>query len=158
MSHRGENGDEGQQSTEGAGHSAVHPRERKKEEEKNKRKVQAKDISAQLQQKNSTLDAETAELRSHHFPHGVVLCPQFLDMKEGATIIQPLHLFLHTPDLQCGRRRRCPVTCGDGGRDTEDGTDAQEETPEDGPQFRDQIKLHHFAKLRVVAGGVRLKL
>lgn len=42
--------------------------------------------------------------------------------------------------------------------DVEDGADAQEEAPEDGPQLRDQVKLHHFAQVGVVAGSVRLKL
>lgn len=40
----------------------------------------------------------------------------------------------------------------------EDGTDAQEETPEDGPQLGDQVILHHFTELRVVAGSVGLEL
>lgn len=40
----------------------------------------------------------------------------------------------------------------------EDGTDAQEETPEDSPQLGDQIKLHHFTELRVVTGSMGLEL
>lgn len=40
----------------------------------------------------------------------------------------------------------------------EDGADAQEETPEDGPQLRDQVKLHHFTQMGVVARGMGLEL
>lgn len=40
----------------------------------------------------------------------------------------------------------------------EDGADAQEEAPEDGPQLRDQVKLHHLTQVGVVAGSVRLEL
>lgn len=40
----------------------------------------------------------------------------------------------------------------------EDGADAQEEAPEDGPQLRDQVELHHLAQVGVVAGGVGLEL
>lgn len=40
----------------------------------------------------------------------------------------------------------------------EDGADAQEETPEDGSQLRDQVKLHHFTQVGVIAGCMRLKL
>lgn len=40
----------------------------------------------------------------------------------------------------------------------EDETDAQEETPENGSQLGDQVKLHHFTELRVVTGSVRLEL
>lgn len=63
----------------------------------------------------------------------------------------------------------CPPTflgCGSpGGRslwmsssDVEDGANAQEEAPEDGPQLRDQVKLHHLTQVGVVAGRVRLEL
>lgn len=45
-----------------------------------------------------------------------------------------------------------------GSSDVEDGADAQEETPEDGPQLGDQVKLHHFTQVGVVAGGMGLKL
>lgn len=56
--------------------------------------------------------------------------------------------------------------CGSPGRralwmsssDVEDGADAQEEAPEDGPQLRDQVKLHHLTQVGVVAGSVRLEL
>lgn len=40
----------------------------------------------------------------------------------------------------------------------EDGADAQEEAPEDGPQLGDQVKLHHFTQVGVVAGGMGLEL
>lgn len=40
----------------------------------------------------------------------------------------------------------------------EDGTDAQEEAPEDGPQLGDQVILHHFTELGVVAGSMGLEL
>lgn len=40
----------------------------------------------------------------------------------------------------------------------EDGADAQEKAPEDGPQLRDQVKLHHFTQVGVVAGSVGLEL
>lgn len=43
-------------------------------------------------------------------------------------------------------------------RDVEDGADAQEEAPEDGPQLRDQVKLHHLTQVGVIAGSVRLEL
>lgn len=48
---------------------------------------------------------------------------------------------------------------GPGGRpvgssDLEDGADAQEEAPEDGPQLRDQIELHHFTQVGVVTGSM----
>lgn len=42
--------------------------------------------------------------------------------------------------------------------DVEDGADAQKEASEYGPQLRDQVKLHHLAKVGVVAGGVWLEL
>lgn len=45
-----------------------------------------------------------------------------------------------------------------GSSDVEDGADAQEEAPEDGPQLGDQVKLHHFTQVGVVAGGMGLKL
>lgn len=56
--------------------------------------------------------------------------------------------------------------CGSPGRralwmsssDVEDGADAQEEAPEDGPQLWDQVKLHHLTQVGVVAGSVRLEL
>lgn len=40
----------------------------------------------------------------------------------------------------------------------EDGADAQEEAPEDGPQLWDQVKLHHFTQVGVVAGSMGLEL
>lgn len=40
----------------------------------------------------------------------------------------------------------------------EDGADAQEEAPEDGPQLRDQVELHHFTQVGVVAGSMGLEL
>lgn len=45
-----------------------------------------------------------------------------------------------------------------GSCDVEDGADAQEEAPEDGPQLGDQVKLHHFTQVGVVAGGMGLEL
>lgn len=40
----------------------------------------------------------------------------------------------------------------------EDGADAQEEAPEDGSQLRDQVELHHFTQVGVVAGSMGLEL
>lgn len=40
----------------------------------------------------------------------------------------------------------------------EDRADAQEEAPENGPQLGDQVKLHHFTQVGVVAGGMGLEL
>lgn len=68
--------------------------------------------------------------------------------------IHPLRLFRHPPNLGRGSPDRHPL----GSSDVEDGTDAQEETPEDGPQFGDQVKLHHFTQLGVVAGSMGLEL
>lgn len=43
-------------------------------------------------------------------------------------------------------------------RNVEDRADSQEEAPEDGPQLRDQVKLHHFTQVVVITGGMGLKL
>lgn len=40
----------------------------------------------------------------------------------------------------------------------EDGADAQEEAPEDGPQLGDQVELHHLTQVGVVAGSMGLEL
>lgn len=52
-----------------------------------------------------------------------------------------------------GRWRQC-LCHGD----VEDRADSQEEASEYGPQLRDQVELHHLAKVGVVAGGVWLEL
>lgn len=65
-----------------------------------------------------------------------------------------LHFPLHLSILGCRSPGRRPLRS----RDVEDGTYAQEETPEDGPQLGDQVKLHHFTELGVVAGSVGLEL
>ncbi|MEQ2214364.1 hypothetical protein XENOCAPTIV_002923, partial [Xenoophorus captivus] len=68
------------------------------------------------------------------------------------------------PTLRCPAMHRFPLGDGSPGRravrssDLEDGSDAQEEAPENGPQLRDQIKLHHFTQLGVVTGSMGLKL
>lgn len=58
------------------------------------------------------------------------------------------------PTLGCGSPGRRSL----GRSDVEDGADAQEEAPEDGPQLRDQVKLHHFTQVGVVAGSMGLEL
>lgn len=60
-----------------------------------------------------------------------------------------LHLS-HPPILGCRSPDKCPLR----NRYVEDGTYAQEETPQDGPQLGDQVKLHHFTQLGVEAGSV----
>lgn len=40
----------------------------------------------------------------------------------------------------------------------EDGADSQEEAPEDGPQLRDQVELHHFTQVGVITGSMGLEL
>lgn len=40
----------------------------------------------------------------------------------------------------------------------EDGADTQEEASEDGSQLRDQVELHHFTQVGVVAGSMGLEL
>lgn len=45
-----------------------------------------------------------------------------------------------------------------GSSDLEDCANTQEEASEDGPQLRDQIKLHHFTQVGVVTGSMGLKL
>lgn len=42
--------------------------------------------------------------------------------------------------------------------DVEDRADAQEEAPEDGSQLWDQVKLHHFTQVGVVARCMGLEL
>lgn len=42
--------------------------------------------------------------------------------------------------------------------DLEHQSDAQEELAQDGPQLRDQVKLHDLTKQRVVSGRVGLEL
>lgn len=42
--------------------------------------------------------------------------------------------------------------------DLEHQSDAQEELAQDGPQLRDQVKLHDLTKQRVVSGSVGLEL
>lgn len=42
--------------------------------------------------------------------------------------------------------------------DLEHQSDAQEELAQDGPQLRDQVKLHDLTKQRVVSGHVGLEL
>lgn len=42
--------------------------------------------------------------------------------------------------------------------DVEDRADTQEEAPEHGPQLGDQVELHHFTQVVVVAGGMGLEL
>lgn len=42
--------------------------------------------------------------------------------------------------------------------DVEDQADAHEETSEDGSQLWDQVKLHHFTQVGVVAGCMGLEL
>lgn len=58
------------------------------------------------------------------------------------------------PILGCGSPGRCRL----GSSDVEDRADAQEEAPENGPQLGDQVKLHHFTQLGVVAGRMGLEL
>ena len=118
---------------------------------------------------NAESGTETEKLRSllsscgHWSPSVICLQPK---REEGKSLlcyvhlhhfhppIRPLHSFLHPPTLGCGRRSSCPLWSGD----VEDGADAQEEAPEDGPQFRDQVELHHFTQLGVVAGSMGLEL
>ncbi len=61
---------------------------------------------------------------------------------------------LHPLFAGCGGLSWRPL----GSSDVEDGADAQEEAPEDSPQLGDQVKLHHFTQVGVVAGSVGLEL
>lgn len=65
-----------------------------------------------------------------------------------------LHLTTHPHILWCKGPGRHHL----GSSDVEDRADAQEEAPEDGPQLRDKVKLHHFTEVGVVAGGMGFEL
>lgn len=72
------------------------------------------------------------------------------------------HLLYPRPSLH-RFQHRLPLRCGTGrghvrSSDVEDGTDPQEETPEDSSQLGDEVKLHHFTQVGVVAGGMGLEL
>lgn len=72
-----------------------------------------------------------------------------------SAVISHFHI---RPSIQTILGRRSPGRRPLGSRDVEDGTDAQEKTPEDGPQLGDQVILHHFTELGVVAGSMGLEL
>lgn len=40
----------------------------------------------------------------------------------------------------------------------EDGTDAEEKSPQSSTKLRNEVELHHLAQMVVVAGGMRLEL
>lgn len=98
---------------------------------------------------------------SHYSPSLICSSP-----KEGESLLC-VHLwysfqFLH-PSLHLTTYPHILWCRGPGRRhlrssDVEDRADAQEEAPEDGPQLRDKVKLHHFTQVGVVAGGMGFEL
>lgn len=42
--------------------------------------------------------------------------------------------------------------------DVEDGTDAEEKSPQSSTELRNEVELHHLTQMVVVAGGMRLEL
>lgn len=84
-----------------------------------------------------------------------LMCPPVIYSSVSSPFLHPsLHPTLHPLILGCGSSGGCHL----GSSDVEDEADAQEEAPEDCSQLGDQVKLHHFTQLGVVAGGMGLEL
>lgn len=123
-----------------ASHSAVHPREEKRDKNRERR--------------DNNAESWTHTKLQSSWPHSPPSCTLIQSETGGES--------LSSNRVHVGSSLVPPVLLGGGGpvgrRDVEDWADSQEEAPEDGPQLRDQVELHHFTQVGVVAGSMGLEL